>query len=65
MFGRIKVAFAKWFYRTVATNLPSSYLPGKEWTRKVRAWCGKYYLDKVGTNVNIEPHVTLAWGGLN
>ena len=59
----IKTKLVKAFYYTIAYYLPSSYFPGWEWTRKVRGYCGRFLLDYCGNNVNIEPHVTINWGG--
>ena len=63
MLANIKIKLAKAFYYTIAFHLPSSYLPGWEWTRKVRGYCGRFLLDYCGKNINIEPHVRINWGG--
>lgn len=58
----IIVRIIKLFYNLVAKRLPSSYLPGYHWTRKVRGYCGRFLLDKAGKNINIEPFVDFDYG---
>ena len=62
MFAKAKIKIAKFFYYTIAFHLPSSYLPGWEWTRKTRGYFGRFLLDYCGKNINIEPHVRINWG---
>lgn len=63
MLGRLKYNAMKWIYLLIASKLPSSYLPGWEWTRGVRGYFATPYLDSYGKNINIEPRVKLNWGG--
>lgn len=60
-----RTKIVKFFYNVIAKKLPSSYLPGYRWTRKVRAYCGRFLLDHCGTNINIEPRVDLYFGGVS
>jgi len=63
MFVKAKVMLAKMIYYAIAYNLPSSYIKGWEWTRKFRGYFGRFFLDSYGSNINIEPHVKIGWGG--
>lgn len=63
MLSRLKTKIIKIFYYMIAYRLPSSYLPGWNWTRKVRSWSARGLLESSGKNINIEPHVDLHWGG--
>jgi maltose O-acetyltransferase len=65
MLSKLKFKIGRWIYRNIASRLPSSYLPGKEWTRGVRGYFGRFYLDYAGKNINIEPHVKILWGGVS
>lgn len=58
----IKIKLVRLFYNLIAKRLPSSYLPGWHWTRKVRGYCARFLLDKAGKNINIEPYVDLDYG---
>lgn len=58
----LKTILARLFYNLIAKRLPSSYLPGYRWTRKVRAYCARFLMDGVGKNVTIEPYVDFSYG---
>ena len=67
MFRRMKAKVARkiaWFiYYRIASKLPASYNTKSKIPKRLRAWCGKYLLERCGKDVNIEKNVELRWGG--
>ncbi len=51
---KIKEKMAFWIYRHIAVKLPISYEKGGIRAKKLRGWCAKYMMAKVGVNINIE-----------
>lgn len=49
-----KKNFALFIYNTIAKRLPVSYKRGGLLATKLRVWCGKQIMSKVGKSVNIE-----------
>lgn len=68
MFRRMKAKVARkiaWFiYYRIASKLPASYNTKSKIPKRLRAWCGKYLLERCGKDVNIEKNVELRWGGI-
>lgn len=68
MLGKLKYklvhAVVSFIYYHIASKLPSSYLAKTKIPKRLRAWCGKYLLDRCGKQVNIEKNVELHWGGI-
>ena len=62
--AKIAQRTAKLIYYRFATKLPSSYNTKSKFPGRLRAWCGKYLLDRCGKDVNIEKNVELRWGGI-
>lgn len=58
----LRFKLVKLFYNLIAKRLPSSYLPGWHWTRRVRGYCGRFLLDSAGKDITIEPFVDLNYG---
>ena len=50
----ISCCFATLIYEHIAKKMPVSYKRGGTKGRKLRAWCARYMMTYVGTNVNIE-----------
>lgn len=68
MIGKIKVKIARWLvpiiYYGFASKLPSSYVAKTSFPKRLRAWCGRFLLDRCGKNINIEKNVQIRWGGI-
>ena len=68
MFKRIKNKIAtrvvKFVYYTFASKLPASYVAKTKIPKRLRAWCGRFLLDRCGEDVNIEKNVEIRWGGI-
>ena len=63
--GKIAYKVAYFIYYRFASKLPSSDLAKTRFPKRLRAWCGKYLLDRCGKNINIEKNVQLNWGGIS
>lgn len=50
----IKKKFAEIIYEHFAKKMPISYKPGGSREKKIRAWCARQMMTRVGENVNIE-----------
>lgn len=50
----IKRQFAVFIYEHIAKRMPISYKRGGARAKRLRAWCARYIMASVGTNVNIE-----------
>ena len=61
---KVKIAhgLANFIYYRIASKLPSSYNARTGFPKKLRAWCGKFLLDRCGKNVNIEKKCGAALG---
>ena len=68
MLGRLKYkliyGIASFVYYRFAIKLPASYVAKTNFPKRLRAWCGKYLLNRCGKQVNIEKNVELRWGGI-
>lgn len=62
--SKIAYRLANVVYYGFASKLPSSYVAKNNIPRRLRAWCGRFLLDRCGQNVNIEKNVELRWGGI-
>ena len=59
---RMKTKLVRFFYKAVASRLPTCYGSKTGIPKKLRAWCGRFLLNYCGEDVNIEPHVDLGIG---